>query len=342
MGMLDHWHPMLPSRSLRKKPVGVRLAGRDIALFRTRSGQVGALDDACPHRRMRLSRGQVSGERLICSYHGWSFDCAGNGESPGTPKLTACASTWDACEKYGYVWVKSKQSQPKMPELDTAGWCWMCNTEHFADAPLEITMDNFCEIEHTPMVHQMFGYKLDRMRDVTVRFETTDDSVTVINHGAAKMFNFFLRWLIGLKRGWNFNDTWTTYFSPCYSVYDHSWYNPINGKEAWVKWRVFVFFIPIDDKHTRVSALTYANSKWPVWPDGGLWVFRGLMRRKVIREIEQDVSILKGLSSLDPSLEGMKLSRFDKALGLNRERIERIYRGNTPPAERQLKIAAGE
>ena len=59
MSIFDHWHPMVPSRSLRRQPVGVRLAGKDIALFRTKSGQVGALDDQCPHRRMRLSLGQV-------------------------------------------------------------------------------------------------------------------------------------------------------------------------------------------------------------------------------------------------------------------------------------------
>src|SRR3954469_1154862 len=100
MGMLDHWQPMLASRNLRDKPVGTRLAGKDIALFRTASGQVGALDDQCPHRRMRLSQGRVHGEKLMCGYHGWTFDCEGNGESPGTPKLHACASTFDAREEH--------------------------------------------------------------------------------------------------------------------------------------------------------------------------------------------------------------------------------------------------
>src|SRR5580704_12176662 len=123
MGMLDHWHPMLASKKLRRKPVAVRLAGKEIALFRTRSGAVGALDDVCPHRRMRLSLGKVIGENLQCKYHGWTFDCAGNGKSPGTPAMHACASSFDACEKYGYIWVKSKQSTPVMPEFDIEGWC---------------------------------------------------------------------------------------------------------------------------------------------------------------------------------------------------------------------------
>ena len=35
MGMLDHWQPVLLSKKLRRKPVGVTVAGPQIALFRT-------------------------------------------------------------------------------------------------------------------------------------------------------------------------------------------------------------------------------------------------------------------------------------------------------------------
>ena len=50
------------------------------------------------------------------------------------------------------------------------------------------------------------------------------------------------------------------------------------------------------------------------------------MRRKLDYEIKLDVRILEGLADKSPGIEGMKLSRFDRVLGLNRERIERIYR----------------
>jgi hypothetical protein len=40
------------------------------------------------------------------------------------------------------------------------------------------------------------------------------------------------------------------------------------------------------------------------------------------------VRILEGLADKSTAIDGMKLSRFDRVLGLNRERIERIYRGN--------------
>src|SRR4051794_31815501 len=89
MAALDHWHPVLPSNQLGTEPLGIKLAGTELALFRTRQGKLGAVVDCCPHRRMRLSRGKVLGERLQCPYHGWTFDCRGRGESPGTPRLHA-------------------------------------------------------------------------------------------------------------------------------------------------------------------------------------------------------------------------------------------------------------
>ncbi len=329
MGMLDHWQPMLPGTHLARKPVGVRLAGRDIALYRTHSGAVGAFDDQCPHRRMRLSRGLVVGEKLRCCYHGWAFDRAGNGASPGTPKLHACVATWDVREEYGYIWVKSTTSNPVFPQLDIKGWYPMCQMDFLAPAPLELTLDSFCEIEHSSMVHDLFGYELERMSEVTVRFETTDDTVTVINRGPHKPIGFPMNHMVGVGKNYYFNDTWTTYFSPVYAVFDHFWTDPDTGAEALVKWRNIIFFTPVDAGTTRLTAFIYARSRWFVWPAGGLFYFRGLglARRKVNLEIGRDVAILEGLSSYEPSLEGMKLSRFDKALSLNRERLQRIYRG---------------
>src|SRR4051812_47928440 len=88
MPLLDHWHPILPSKRLKRNGViGRRLAGHDLVLYRDSQGQLGALDDHCPHRRMKLSLGKVYHDKLQCTYHGWTFDCQGQGESPATPKL---------------------------------------------------------------------------------------------------------------------------------------------------------------------------------------------------------------------------------------------------------------
>jgi phenylpropionate dioxygenase-like ring-hydroxylating dioxygenase large terminal subunit len=326
MGMMDHWHPLLRSKQLRSKPVSVQLAGQPLVLFRTSGGEVAALSDECPHRRMRLSWGTVVGERLRCRYHGWSFDACGNGESPGTPKLHACVDAFVATERHGAIWVKSRHSAPEFPTFNLASFHPIGILHHRAQAPLELVMDNFCEIEHTPTTHAVFGYDLARMQEVTVRFEPTDSTVRVINRGPPKPMNRILRMIIGIGKGYEFNDDWTTFFSPVYSVYEHWWTDPATGHESRVRWRLYIFFTPIDDQQTEVMTFAYVKSGWP-GPMGGVRVLRWLMRKHLDKEIRLDLEVLSGLASYETGIDGLKLSRFDRVLGLNRERLERVYRG---------------
>jgi phenylpropionate dioxygenase-like ring-hydroxylating dioxygenase large terminal subunit len=329
MGVFDHWHPVLSAKELRQKPVAVRLHGTDMVLFRAGSGQVGALTDRCPHRRMKLSLGCVINDRLQCKYHGWTYDCQGNGESPGTPKLHATAQAYHVVEKLGVIWVKSAESQPEFPRFPTLaddGFFHLATLHHRVQAPLEVTLDNFCEIEHTPTTHAFFGYDLNKMPAVQVRFEPTEKGVRVVNHGPPKPMAWFYRLLLGVKSNYLFYDDWTTYFSPVYSVYEHWWADPETGKENMIRWKLFIFLTPRDDHATVLTTFVFTKSRYP-GTAGGMRLARRLLRRKIDHEIHLDIGILEGLADQSADLEGMKLSRFDKVLALNRERIGRIYRG---------------
>jgi phenylpropionate dioxygenase-like ring-hydroxylating dioxygenase large terminal subunit len=333
MGVFDHWHPILPANQLRRRPVAVRLHGTDVVLFRTSSGQVGALADQCPHRRMRLSLGCVVGERLQCPYHGWTFDCRGSGQSPGTPKLQTTARGFETRERLGVIWLKSAESQPEFPPFPTLsmdGYFHLCTLHHQVRAPLEVTLDNFCEIEHTPTTHAFFGYELDRMAEVQVRFETTDKTVRVLNQGPPRQMAWVYRTLLGVRSRHLFYDDWTTHFSPVYSVYDHWWADPETGKENLVRWKLFIFFTPRDDRTTMLTTFVFTKSRYP-GPAGCMRAVRWLLRRKIDHEIRLDMRILEGLADQSTDIDGMKLSRFDKVLVLNRERINRIYRGRKNP-----------
>ena len=336
MAVLNHWHPVLPSRQLKKNAVaGVRLAGRDLVLFRNSTGELGALADYCPHRRMKLSLGKVYHDKLQCLYHGWTFDAHGNGESPGTPKLHACAEHFEVTERFEAIWVRRAGSDTQFPSFEVDGHYNICNLHHRVRAPLELTVDNFCEIEHTPTTHAFFGYPLERMQEVEVEFEPTDTAVRVINKGPRKKISPILRMLVGIGNDYLFMDDWTTYFSPVHSVYDHWWQCPTTGKESRVRWRLYIFFVPVDECDTAIFTFTFTKSSYP-GPAGGMRLFKWLMRSQLDYEIQLDVRVLEGLADKNPSIEGMKLSRFDRVLGLNRERIERIYRGNGA-----LRLAAG-
>lgn len=53
-----------------------------IAIFRTATDQVFALDDRCPHKGGPLSEGIVHGASVTCPLHNWVFDMA-TGQAQG-------------------------------------------------------------------------------------------------------------------------------------------------------------------------------------------------------------------------------------------------------------------
>ena len=60
-----------------------RSDGKTIAIFRTASDQVFALEDECPHKGGPLSQGIVFGESVACPLHNWCIDLkSGNAVEP--------------------------------------------------------------------------------------------------------------------------------------------------------------------------------------------------------------------------------------------------------------------
>jgi phenylpropionate dioxygenase-like ring-hydroxylating dioxygenase large terminal subunit len=55
-------------------PVRVRLLGESLVAFRDTFGQIGLLEDACPHRQASLFLGRNEENGLRCVFHGWKFD----------------------------------------------------------------------------------------------------------------------------------------------------------------------------------------------------------------------------------------------------------------------------
>ena len=60
-----------------------RAGGTAIAVFRTATDSVFALDDRCPHKGGPLSQGIVFGDRVACPLHNWNIELAsGNAIAP--------------------------------------------------------------------------------------------------------------------------------------------------------------------------------------------------------------------------------------------------------------------
>ncbi len=106
----NHWYVVARSSEIGRRPVGVVLWQKAIALYRDSTGQVHALEDRCPHRQVKLSDGIVQGDALECTYHGWQFD--GTGQCVDVPylaenqKLPTCkVRVYPVREQDGFIWL---------------------------------------------------------------------------------------------------------------------------------------------------------------------------------------------------------------------------------------------
>ena len=82
-----YWHPVAVRSELDDRwTKRVRVLGEDLVLFRDRSGRIGLITEACPHRRASLAYGIPADDGIRCPYHGWKFDLGGHCiEQPNEP-----------------------------------------------------------------------------------------------------------------------------------------------------------------------------------------------------------------------------------------------------------------
>jgi phthalate 4,5-dioxygenase oxygenase subunit len=126
----EYWLPAVRSDELPAPdcpPVRIRLLGESLIAFRTTSGRVGLIQNACPHRGASLFFGRNEEEGLRCVYHGWKFDCTGQCvDMPSEPAesnfRTKIRATAYACtERNGIIWayLGPREVPPSLPELES-------------------------------------------------------------------------------------------------------------------------------------------------------------------------------------------------------------------------------
>lgn len=89
--------------------LSVKVAGREVALFKTESG-IYALDDTCSHEHSRLSEGEVFEDEVYCPKHGSRFSLR-DGSVTGFP-ATRPVRTWPVRVEGGAVWIASRPAEP--------------------------------------------------------------------------------------------------------------------------------------------------------------------------------------------------------------------------------------
>lgn len=112
--MRAHWTPVCLSEEVSEcdgTPLLVEALGERFVAFRDSNGDLGLLDELCPHRKASLVLGRNEECGLRCLYHGWKFDVAGkvvamSSEPDGSPlKDKVRARSYPVEEWGGFVWA---------------------------------------------------------------------------------------------------------------------------------------------------------------------------------------------------------------------------------------------
>lgn len=81
-----YWQPVALVSEIGDVPLGIRMFGEDLVVFRTTTGTYGILERHCAHRGTSLEFGLPTECGVRCCYHGWLFGVDGKIlETPGDP-----------------------------------------------------------------------------------------------------------------------------------------------------------------------------------------------------------------------------------------------------------------
>ena len=187
--MRRYWLPVLLSSELPQRdgpPVRVRLLGEDLVAFRDSNGDVGLLDQHCPHRRASLFYGRNEEGGLRCVYHGWKFAVSGRcleiPSNGGSDSL--CRRIWAIAypcrERNGVIWtwMGARQQRaddkgvplPPLPDLEWNLWpedrtvLWRSLRQCNWLQCLEGDVDQY----HQSFLHTRLDDRLDDQQYVTV------------------------------------------------------------------------------------------------------------------------------------------------------------------------------
>ncbi len=236
------WFVVLSSAELKKKPVAARRFGRDLVFFRDAAGVAQALVDLCPHRRTKLSLGQVKGDCITCPFHGFTFD--GSGACTSIPQLgpggvipqTMRAEAVHLREVHGFIfaWGDSESEPVGEPawfiELTdrfsygefTADWA-----THYSRA-----IENQLDFAHLPFVHATtIGRGMSVQIDHTMQEEPGRIRYQAIAQGRTASDDVFVEWRAP--------NVWLLSIAPGF--------------------KNMVAFAPVDDGHTRLYLRAYQS-----------------------------------------------------------------------------------
>lgn len=166
----NYWYPVSWANELQPgEIIPVVIWQQAIAIYRDKTGNLHALEDACPHKGIALHKGEVQGTNLVCAYHGWAFN--GTGKLVDIPYLPpkqklpcAAAHSYPIQEKYNIIWVFPGDPSlaehchpPDVPEFADPNWLIIPIPGHF-QAHFSICNENTMDVFHGFLHKELQGW----------------------------------------------------------------------------------------------------------------------------------------------------------------------------------------
>ena len=248
----NYWYAVEHDSSVaRRQIVEVKFWGTSVALYRDDDGRLHALENRCAHRHLPLTEGIVRGRKLVCQYHGWSYN--GAGELTEVPhdlfgkKMPQCRlRSYPVKVRYGLIWIffgeasrADETPMPEIPELE-GDQPWACVPADFTwNAHHSMIIDNVSDFTHA-FLHRKYRPFTDAK---LTNLETRDEKVFLSYNtkvGRGRISGLFVdREAID-----------TNAMDLCYD-YPYQWSNTDNKIKHWL------FVLPIDERTTRAFFLFY-------------------------------------------------------------------------------------
>jgi len=164
--LANYWYPIAVADKVKDAPVAATLLDQRLVLYRTSSG-VTVANNLCLHRGVPLTMGWCENNQIVCKYHGFHYDAAGQCVAipahPGAaipPKLKL--HTYPVQEKYGLIWTclsgKPANALPDLPQWDAPGY------QRALPDPIDLAaaagrqLEGFLDVAHFAWVHhETFG-----------------------------------------------------------------------------------------------------------------------------------------------------------------------------------------
>ena len=252
----NHWYPAAFSRDVRRrKAVETKFWGDEIAVWRAEDGAVHALENRCPHRQIKLSHGSVEGCKLVCLYHGWTFDSEGKlvdmkHDRFGKKLPVVSVRSYPTRERYGIVWIF-----PGDPEL--------ARVTPLVEIPFGDGPDRWASIEFAytwKAHHSMVIDNLCNLTHLWVHGRWVPYGETILADSSAEGDRLTLSWEHDLRRdllhpltspffrkhrGSNESDT--------FMIYDYPYQSALSNGRV----RSTNFMLPIDETTTKVFSVQF-------------------------------------------------------------------------------------